>query len=237
MGKCQNDIEDTSWGVVSTPHSVKLEPAEASGCRNYQGIAWYRKTFIVPGNRSEIYFEAIMGKQKIYVNGKLAKEHFGGYLPVIVNLKEQGPKADSAISLIMPESYVGLPFMDVDEEKKEIQKKTHANHMICAFVDHIIDKDRGIFKITRGHWPRINSRLIGHAFIKWIIGDSKFRVDPQRCIHCGKCASVCPTDDIEWSKGECPEWKHNGKCLSCFACYHHLLKGKSVHQKNPVPAE
>ena len=30
-----------------------------------------------------------MGKQKIYVNGKLAKEHFGGYLPVIVNLKEQ----------------------------------------------------------------------------------------------------------------------------------------------------
>ena len=132
-----------------------------------------------------------------------------------------GLKADSAISLIMPESYVGLPFMDVDEEKKEIQKKTHANHMICAFVDHIIDKDRGIFKITRGHWPRINSRLIGHAFIKWIIGDSKFRVDPQRCIHCGKCASVCPTDDIEWSKGECPEWKHNGKCLSCSACYHH----------------
>lgn len=111
--------------------------------------------------------------------------------------------------------------MDVDEEIKEIQKKSHANHMMCAFVDHIIDKDRGIFKITRGHWPRINSRLLGHAFIKWIIGDSKFRVDPKRCIHCGKCASVCPTDDIKWNKGEVPEWKHNGKCLSCFACYHH----------------
>lgn len=73
LGAERADYDDTSWGVVSTPHSVKLEPAEASGCRNYQGIAWYRKTFIVPGNRSEIYFEAIMGKQKIYVNGKLAK--------------------------------------------------------------------------------------------------------------------------------------------------------------------
>ena len=102
LGAERADYDDTSWGVVSTPHSVKLEPAEASGCRNYQGIAWDRKTFIVPGNRSEIYFEAIMGKQKIYVNGKLAKEHFGGYLPVIVNLKEQGlKKGDKCVVAVM----------------------------------------------------------------------------------------------------------------------------------------
>ncbi|MEE1460038.1 MAG: glycoside hydrolase family 2, partial [Segatella copri] len=105
QGAERADYDDTSWGVVSTPHSVKLEPAEASGCRNYQGIAWYRKTFIVPGNRSEIYFEAIMGKQKIYVNGKLAKEHFGGYLPVIVNLKEQGlKKGDKCVVAVMADN-------------------------------------------------------------------------------------------------------------------------------------
>ena len=105
LGAERADYDDTSWGVVSTPHSVKLEPAEASGCRNYQGIAWYRKTFIVPGNRSEIYFEAIMGKQKIYVNGKLAKEHFGGYLPVIVNLKEQGlKKGDKCVVAVMADN-------------------------------------------------------------------------------------------------------------------------------------
>ena len=39
LGAERADYDDTSWGVVSTPHSVKLEPAEASGCRNYQGIA------------------------------------------------------------------------------------------------------------------------------------------------------------------------------------------------------
>ena len=132
-----------------------------------------------------------------------------------------GLKADSAISLLMPESYVGLPFMDIDIEKRELQKKAESGHILTPFINCILDKRRGIFNITKGRWPRINSRLLGYAFVNWIIGDSKFRVDPNRCIHCGKCAKVCPTADIECEKGQSPVWKHNGKCLSCFACYHH----------------
>lgn len=92
----QVNFNDSQWDVVSTPHTVKLMPAEASGCRNYQGIAWYRKHFIVPdyadGNL-ELHFEAIMGKQRIYVNGKLVKEHEGGYLPITIDLKKCGVKA------------------------------------------------------------------------------------------------------------------------------------------------
>ena len=95
QGAEREDYDDSNWEVVNTPHCVKLEPAEASGGRNYQGIAWYRKEFVVPGNHSEIHFEAIMGKQKIYVNGKLAKEHLGGYLPIIVSLDELGVKGGS----------------------------------------------------------------------------------------------------------------------------------------------
>ena len=85
-------FDDSAWEVVSTPHSVKLEPAEASGGRNYQGIAWYRKRFKVPADRCELYFEAVMGKQKVYVNGRLAGEHFGGYLPIVVDLGKLGVK-------------------------------------------------------------------------------------------------------------------------------------------------
>lgn len=54
----QQDFDDSQWEVVSTPHCVKLEPAEASGCRNYQGIAWYRKHFTVTGEGSLIGNEA-----------------------------------------------------------------------------------------------------------------------------------------------------------------------------------
>lgn len=86
------NFDDSKWEVVSTPHGLKLEPAEASGCRNYQGIAWYRKQFVAPANHLIVYFEAIMGKQKVYVNGQLASTHFGGYLPIIINLDKMGVK-------------------------------------------------------------------------------------------------------------------------------------------------
>jgi beta-galactosidase len=93
----QKDFDDKAWEVVSTPHTVQLMPAEASGCRNYQGIAWYRKHFILPdecaGRDVILHFEAIMGKQTIYVNGQKVKEHEGGYLPINVNLTDLGCSA------------------------------------------------------------------------------------------------------------------------------------------------
>ena len=34
-----------------------------------------------------------MGKQQVYVNGRLVKEHFGGYLPITIDLSKEGVKA------------------------------------------------------------------------------------------------------------------------------------------------
>ena len=90
-------FDDSTWEVVSTPHTVELTPAEASGCRNYQGVAWYRKHFTVPETCADkevmLHFEAIMGKQAVYVNGQLIEEHLGGYLPIQISLTELGVKA------------------------------------------------------------------------------------------------------------------------------------------------
>ena len=84
------DFDDQSWEVVSTPHTVQLMPAEGSGCRNYQGVAWYRKHFTLPeacaGRDVTLHFEAIMGRQTIYVNGQKVKDHEGGYLPITIAL-------------------------------------------------------------------------------------------------------------------------------------------------------
>ena len=76
-------------------------------------------------------------------------------------LAQRSLHLDAVFSLLMPESYVGLPFMDVDTIEKEREKKNQV------------------------------------------------------------CAEVCPTADIEGGKGQEPTWKHNGSCLTCFACYHH----------------
>ena len=91
------DFDDSKWEVVATPHTVELVPAEASGCRNYQGKVWYRKHFVVPTDCAEkevlLHFEAVMGKQQFYINGKLVEEHLGGYLPVMLSLTEAGIEA------------------------------------------------------------------------------------------------------------------------------------------------
>ncbi len=103
------DFDDSAWEIVSTPHSVELMPAEASGCRNYQGIAWYRKHFVAPkettGKELLLHFEAIMGKQKFYVNGKLVKENLGGYLPITISLTESGVKpGDACVVAVMTDN-------------------------------------------------------------------------------------------------------------------------------------
>ncbi len=96
-GAEKSGFDDSQWQVVTAPHTVQLMPAEASGCRNYQGVAWYRKHFVMPretaGRDVSLHFEAIMGRQTIYVNGRKVKEHEGGYLPITVGLTELGCKA------------------------------------------------------------------------------------------------------------------------------------------------
>ena len=42
------------------------------------------------------------------------------------DLAKKGLSLDAAYSLLMPEAYVGLPFMDVDTEEKELKKKQKA---------------------------------------------------------------------------------------------------------------
>jgi beta-galactosidase len=86
------EFNDKNWTVVSLPNGIEYLPTEASGCTNYQGEVWYRKHFTpgaaLKGKKLFLHFEAIMGKSKVFVNGKLLTEHFGGYLPVIADVTD-----------------------------------------------------------------------------------------------------------------------------------------------------
>lgn len=90
QGAERPEFDDGGWSSVSLPHGLELLPTEASGCVNYQGEAWYRKRFVPDaawqGRQLFLHFEAIMGKSKVWVNGQLVKEHFGGFLPVVADV-------------------------------------------------------------------------------------------------------------------------------------------------------
>jgi beta-galactosidase len=82
--------DDSGWELVNLPHGLEVLPLEASGGVNYQGPAWYRKHFkldaALAGRRIVLHFEGLMGKSRFYINGTMLKEHFGGYLPCVLDV-------------------------------------------------------------------------------------------------------------------------------------------------------
>lgn len=150
-----------------------------------------------------------------------AGDNIGETIDIFRNsLQQQGLHLDAAFSLIMPESYLGLPFFNVDKPKKEKEKKEKAAEDLKGYIEAIIDR-RKEENLVIGRWPRINSRILGGFFEKYLITDKHFHVESQRCVKCGICADVCPVHNIKGGLGYEPAWKHEGSCLACFACYHH----------------
>ena len=152
-----------------------------------------------------------MGETMTILNRDLARNkaltHEGGTL-----------QAESVFSVIMPESYVCLPFMKTDTEEREAMKIDVARHQLPHIIQMIKERRRGIEELDKGGTPRLYSYVIGEYFNKRMVHDRKFTVDTQKCIGCGKCAKVCPVDNIQ---GTPPAWLHNGRCTSCLACYHY----------------
>ncbi|WP_366182434.1 glycoside hydrolase family 2 TIM barrel-domain containing protein [Flavobacterium ovatum] len=89
----KSDFNDADWKIVNCPNGLQLNASEASGSVNYQGVAWYRKSF-TPNNSSKgkkvkIHFEGVMGKCKIWLNDQVLGEHFGGYLPFEMDVTDK----------------------------------------------------------------------------------------------------------------------------------------------------
>ncbi len=127
----------------------------------------------------------------------------------------------SSYSLIMPESYVGLPFMDVDPKEKEIWKKSKSAQELAVICEEIFDRKEGVNRLAKGPIPWFFTKVVGGFFENVLITDKRFHVEKDKCVKCGICANVCPVGDIKGGHGEYPEWLHHKDCLTCFTCYHH----------------
>jgi beta-galactosidase len=81
---------DSAWELVTLPHTVRLEPFNAGGGRNYQGLCWYQKRFAIltewGGRTIQLVFQGAMQVADIWLNGKHLTTHYGGYLPLTLDI-------------------------------------------------------------------------------------------------------------------------------------------------------
>ena len=151
-------------------------------------------------------------------------------------LEAKGISLNSCQSLIMPESYVCLPFMYTDTPQREREKIEQAKIDLEKFIEVIVNRRSGYSQLTLGLTPWTFSHVIGAYFNRFMITDRKFTVDADVCLHCGKCAEVCPVGDIELRTEQSdasspsdttspssavPYWLHDDRCTCCLSCYHH----------------
>lgn len=137
--------------AVCLPHCVQLSPANSSGCRNYQGKCIYRKSVFVPKDYADkkviVEFEGAMGVSALSVNGKLVKEHYCGYTPLVAEIEEFlnfGEENSFEVCLDNsdnPEVPPGKPQADLDFSYEgglyrnawlKVQKKLYITHPLLA---------------------------------------------------------------------------------------------------------
>jgi beta-galactosidase len=74
---------NTNWEKVSIPHSWNTSDVYDDAAGYYRGIGWYKKMIFIPSawKSKSIYlhFEGANQVTEVYVNGKLAGKHIGGY--------------------------------------------------------------------------------------------------------------------------------------------------------------
>ncbi len=139
------------------------------------------------------------------------------------DLSKHGMKLSKAWSLVMPETYVGLPFMDVDTPEKAQQKIAASQQRLNEIIPEIVECKRSDrLHLDIGTMPRLKSGIVANVFNRYWVSDRWFSVDPARCLHCRKCEQACPTKDISCdNEPHMPQWQHNGRCMTCLNCYHH----------------
>ncbi len=77
----KSDTTNQEWHPVVIPHTWNAQDPFDKIPGYYRGVAWYKKTFQLKRNRKNYFltFEGVNQEAYVYVNGKLAGTHLGGY--------------------------------------------------------------------------------------------------------------------------------------------------------------
>ncbi|MBR4394115.1 MAG: EFR1 family ferrodoxin [Oscillospiraceae bacterium] len=129
----------------------------------------------------------------------------GGFLKSELN--NRGLDLQRVDALVVPDG--ALIFYNIDPPEK-MEKTLEAATKELASIKQAIDRHEG--NNIKG------SPTLGKIWLTAYhacMGTKPFHAD-EKCIGCGKCASICPAGTIEMVDGR-PAWTKN-KCLKCCGC-------------------
>ena len=132
--------------------------------------------------------------------------------------REKGLTCMGTAQLIMPENYIAM--FDAPQEPE-------AARIIEASAPAIDEASQKIadgceFAAPRNNlYDRFMSTAANPVFYALFVKADKFRAD-DKCVGCGKCAQLCPLNDISIVDDR-PAWGKN--CTHCMACICHCPTG------------
>lgn len=180
---------DTPWVVAAPTYAWRIP-------RILQ--EWLEKTELT-GNKN-IYFVMTCG-------GNIGNA--GRYLKKLTDAK--GLSYQGCAQIIMPENYIAMFTTPTREEAAGIIRRSQS----------AIDKAARQIKLNRPfpqvpvtRKDKINSGIVNDIFYPMFVHAKKFRATGA-CISCGKCANICPLNNIRLKNGF-PVWGRS--CTHCMAC-------------------
>jgi beta-glucuronidase len=87
------------WTRVEVPHTWNVMPAY----RDYEGIAWYRRSFDLPraaGARVTLRFGAVFYEARVWLNGVAVGRHEGGYTPFELDVTKAARRGRANVVLV-----------------------------------------------------------------------------------------------------------------------------------------
>lgn len=132
-------------------------------------------------------------------------------------IEKKGLATATAWTVIMPNTYVLLPGMNVDSPQLADKKLSEAALLLPSIAQTIMRGETIEDKVISGSMPRLKSDLIYPFFTKRMMSPKPFHAT-RNCIHCTRCVKRCPMANITMSPDAIPTWGNN--CALCLGCYH-----------------
>ncbi len=180
---------DRPWVVVSPTYAWRIPRILHE---------WLEQTDL-SGSR-EIYFVMTCGGDT---------GNSGKYLKRLCGLKKMHYSGCS--SIVMPENYIAVFTTPSKEEALEIISRAEKE------IDNTarLIREGGIFpQSSPSLKARMASGVVNQLFYPMVVHAGKFYAK-DTCISCGKCAHVCPLNNIRLENGK-PVWGTD--CTHCMAC-------------------